>query len=281
MCGGLLAGLAASGAQLEALFLSDGSGGEEAIEDRTAYAAVRRQEAEQAARLLGISSLDHLELPDGSLDRELGRMAEGIELAISSLQPDLILAPSPLEATTDHRASFAALYQVLSCLRSGHPLWSWAGQAQLLLYEVNHPGYPNLLVDVSGQVEKIAAAMACYGSQQERHDYLGAALGLRRFRALSLPSGVVAVEGFRRLRVDEVACSALSQLVREAGGEAHLVAIESGSVDFRRGPYLQSAAAAPPGPGQHRQQLGGDESRSCWSMMVASSPRYRSIIPSL
>ena len=56
--------------------------------------------------------------------------------------------PSPLEVTADHRAAFAALHRVLAALRDGDALRRLAG-LRVLVYEVNHPGYPDLLVDVS------------------------------------------------------------------------------------------------------------------------------------
>ena len=70
-CGGLLAQLTASGAAVRVLFLTDGSGGGEEIEDRDAYRQRRREESGQVCEILGLAGCDHLGLPDGGLDQRL------------------------------------------------------------------------------------------------------------------------------------------------------------------------------------------------------------------
>ncbi|MEO1370478.1 MAG: glycosyltransferase family A protein, partial [Acidobacteriota bacterium] len=64
---------------------------------------------------------------------------------------------------------------------------------------MNHPLHPDVLVAVESHLEALEAAMGCYASQLERHDYWRAALGRRRFRAHTLPAGTGAVEAYRSL----------------------------------------------------------------------------------
>ena len=104
---------------------------------------------------------------------------EGIRRAILTQRPELVLAPSPLEISRDHRAAFAALHRLLAPVRDGHPEQEPFRGLRILLYEVNHPGYPDLLVDVGPERERLERAMAAYASQEERHPYWNAALGLR------------------------------------------------------------------------------------------------------
>jgi hypothetical protein len=143
--------------------------------------------------------------------------------------------------TPDHRAAFAALHRVLGALRldSGPgddtPLAAAARELEVLAYEVNHPAYPDLLVDVSERLPALEAAMAAYASQQEIHDYLAAGLGLRRFRTLSLPprgesgdDGVTAAEGYRRLRPHDFATRSPADLVRHLGGNPELLEVTEG-----------------------------------------------------
>ncbi|HEV7783888.1 MAG TPA: PIG-L family deacetylase, partial [Thermoanaerobaculia bacterium] len=151
-CGGLIAGLAAAGAVVRVLFLTDSTGGAEDVADRDAYGRRRREEAAKVCEILAITGCDHLGLPDGALDQHLDAAEQGIRRAIFTQRPDLLLVPSPLEITRDHRAAFAALHRLLGPLREGvatgddlEPL----RDLRILLYEVNHPGHPDLLVDVS------------------------------------------------------------------------------------------------------------------------------------
>jgi LmbE family N-acetylglucosaminyl deacetylase len=226
--GGLLAALSARGAAVRVLFLSDGSGGVEEVEDRAAYAVRRRQEADAALAALGVAGSEHLGLPDGRLALHRDAIESAIERALLALRPDLVLVPSPLEATGDHRAAFSSLFATVSSLRDGGPLFEALAATRFLLYEVNHPGYPDLLVDVSAELEVLERAMRCYSSQQERHDYLGAAIGLRRYRALSLPPEVTAAEGYRELGRDDFTTRSLSRLVRELGGAPELLEVREG-----------------------------------------------------
>ncbi|HEV8238787.1 MAG TPA: PIG-L family deacetylase [Thermoanaerobaculia bacterium] len=227
-CAGLLAQLAQAGAAVRVLFLSDGSGGVEEVADRAAYAARRRAESDAALAALGVAGAEHLGLPDGQLDRRIDEMAAAIRRALETQKPDLVLAPSPLESTSDHQAAFAALFRVLSPLRTGDRLHAALGSAQVLLYEVNHPGYPNLLVDTTADLPVLERAMAAYPSQQERHDYLAAAVGLRRYRALSLPPTVAAAEAYTRLAMTDFTTRGQARLVRDLGGVPELLEVREG-----------------------------------------------------
>jgi LmbE family N-acetylglucosaminyl deacetylase len=235
-CGGLLAQLAASGAAVRILFLTDSSGGVDGGDrragDRDAYRGRRREEAARAAAALGAAGWDCLDLPDGALDRNLDAAEQGIRRAIVSLRPEIVLCPSPLEVTRDHRAAFAALHRLLAPLRDegrgGEDADEPLRGLRILLYEVNHPAHPDLLVDVGAEEETLAAAMACYASQEERHPYWNAGLGLRRFRTLSLGPGVALAEGYRRLRVEDFTTRSPAQLVRHLGGLPEVRVIEEG-----------------------------------------------------
>jgi LmbE family N-acetylglucosaminyl deacetylase len=227
-CGGLLAQLARGGAEVRVLFISDGSGGVEEVGDRAGYARRRREESTAALAALGVAAAEHLGLPDGQLTHRLDEIAAALRHWLAELGPDLVLVPSPLEATADHQAAFAALFGLLSPLRPGDPLHAALADTQVLLYEVNHPGNPDLLVDVTAELPLLEQAMAAYASQQERHDYLGAALGLRRFRALSLPPTITAAEAYTRLSMADLATRSLSRLVRDLGGVPELLAVGEG-----------------------------------------------------
>lgn len=218
-CGGLLAQLVRRGAAVRVLFLSDGTGGVEAVADRAAYGRRRGEEAEQACAVLGLAGHETLGLPDGRLAAHGEEIRAALERSLLTFRPRLLLAPSPVEVTADHRAAFDALGAVLSPVRRGDDLETVTRDLEVLLYEVNRPGHPDLLVDVGAEVATIERAMACYASQEARHPYLQAALGLRRYRALSLAPGTLAVEAYRRLQARDFQLMAPSVLARELGAE--------------------------------------------------------------
>lgn len=223
-CGGLVAQLCRAGAPVHVLFLTDGSGGIEEIDDRAIYAARRQVEAEKVIRLLGCAGAEVLGICDGALAAGRAEAAAAIRKSLLERRPGLLLVPSPLEVSADHRAAFAALYDVLSSSLeavegAAHgALAEVARGLEVWLYEVNHPGYPDRLVDVSDCRATIEAAMAIYASQEERHPYLRAGLGLRQFRTHTLGPQVALVEGYRRLAATDFAARELAALVAEVGG---------------------------------------------------------------
>ncbi|HEX6203326.1 MAG TPA: PIG-L family deacetylase, partial [Thermoanaerobaculia bacterium] len=230
-CGGLLVGLAAAGAAVRVLFLTDGGAGEEGAA-RDAYVERRRGEAAAVADLLGFAGVEHTGLPDGRLAEHLDAACAALRRALLAQRPDLLLVPSPLEASRDHRAAFAALHRLLGPLRPAAggdaALAAAVAGLEVLVYEINRPAYPDLLVDVSAAVPKLEEAMALYASQRERRGYWRAALGLKRYRTLTLGTdldGPAAAEGYRRLAPDDFVTRSPAQLVAELGGvpEVHVV----------------------------------------------------------
>lgn len=197
-CGGLLIQLAASGAVIDMLYLSDSAGGAETAGGSAEYARTRKEESRRAGAILGVGAYHELGLPDGRLSNCLDAIASGIREALTAGAPDLILVPSDREVTSDHRAAFSGLRMALA----------GAGDIDtdttILHYELNQPLSPDLLVDVSPQLDLLVEAIRCYRSQLQMHPYLQAALGLRRYRTYTLAPGVEAVEAFRRLRVRDL-----------------------------------------------------------------------------
>src|SRR5215210_1724042 len=256
-CGGLLAQLTAAGTAVRVLFLTDGGGGEQ-IEDREVYRQRRREEAARVSALLRLAGSDSLDLPDGRLDRHLDEAVEGIRRAVLTQRPGLLLVPSPLEVSSDHRAAFAAVHRLLAPVRDAGAEQEPLRGLRILLYEVNHPAHPDLLVDVTAEAPLLEQAMAAYASQEERHPYWNASLGLRRFRTLSLGPGVALAEGYRRLRVEDFTTRSPAQLVRHLGGSTDLREMREGPrisvvVRTRDRPELLAQALASLAEGEYRR----------------------------
>jgi LmbE family N-acetylglucosaminyl deacetylase/glycosyltransferase involved in cell wall biosynthesis len=217
-CGGLLARLAARDAEIRVLFLTDSSGGSEVTEGREEYAERRRHEARAGLEQLGIHDVEFLDLPDGELDQYINLAAGAIERELLDGRPDLLLAVSPLEVTSDHQAAFEALHRTLTPLRGGGELDEATADLRILLFEINHPAFPDVLVDVSAEVPLLTEAIKAHTSQLQLHNYLKAAIGIRRYRTLSLPTSVTAAEGYRSLRPSDFVTHSAAGLIRELGG---------------------------------------------------------------
>ncbi len=245
-CGGLILQLAAAGAKVVCAFMSDGSGGVEGPPEgstREQYSKRRKEEADEAVAALGIDSVEHLGhrhgLQDGALASSLDQLTSHVESLLQEHQPDLLLAPSPLEVTPDHQATFRALHEALINRRRGRTEGgeelasqdddSSVGDLALrvLCYEVNHPFYPDLLVDVTAELDGVVDAMSHYRSQLERHDYMGSCRGLRRYRSLTLPDSCRYAEGYCQLTASDFTTRSPAQLIAYLGGAPALVEVTS------------------------------------------------------
>ncbi|MCX5880708.1 MAG: hypothetical protein NTU74_02550, partial [Deltaproteobacteria bacterium] len=72
--------------------------------------------------------------------------------------------------------------------------------ADLLFYEVGQPLKVDILVDITGVLDKKIQALHQYRSQLQERPYDDLALALNRFRSLTLPKEVTHAEGFIRYR---------------------------------------------------------------------------------
>lgn len=245
-CGGLILQLAAGGARIVCAFMSDGSGGVEGPPEgstREQYSRRRKKEADEAAAALGIDRVVHLGyshgLQDGVLTSSLDELTSHVETLLQEHRPDLLVVPSPLEVTPDHQATFRALHEALINRRqgrteAGEPLPSQDDDSspgdlalRVFCYEVNHPFYPDLLVDVTAEMDGVVDAMSRYRSQLERHDYMGSCRGLRRYRSLTVPDPCRYAEGYCQLTANDFTTRSPAQLIAYLGGAPSLVEVAS------------------------------------------------------
>ncbi len=200
-CGGLLLRLAAAGAAVRALVLTESR-------DGVAPPA--------AGRLPGLAGAERLPIAEGAVASRVEEAAAAIRRALFTQRPDLVLASSPLETHADHRAAFAALHRVLAPLR-GAELAAW-NALRILLYEVHQPGHADLLVDVGPQLEELEQALAAGAGAEPLAERWRAALGLRRFRAARAGPGIEAAEAYRQLAAPDFATRGLAHLITHLGG---------------------------------------------------------------
>lgn len=212
-CGGLLRQLVDSGAKVQVAFLSDGAGGVEGDSlDQDQYSATRAEEADAVADYGNWTALS-LKYRDGDLANQLGELESSFSDLIADFAPDLILVPSPFERTPDHVAAFDALFALLSRVRAEDSLYSLTATCRFFLYSINHPGYPNLLVDVSSDLDWLRDGMALYASQLAHHNYTAAGIGIRHYRSHSLPTSVDAAEGYTKLTLSDFTTNSRSTLL--------------------------------------------------------------------
>jgi bacillithiol biosynthesis deacetylase BshB1 len=131
-------------------------------------ASLRAEEAERAARLLGVTERRNAGLPDAHLQNSDESRRMVVE-QIRYFAPRVVILPFPIGRHPDHRiaselgrdASFLAGLQRYSAEGTAH-------RPHKLLYALSYredPVKPTFVVDISAQFERKLAAIKCYGSQ--------------------------------------------------------------------------------------------------------------------
>lgn len=131
-------------------------------------AELRAQEAERAAKILGVSERRNAGLPDGHLQNSEASRTILVE-AIRSFAPRVVILPYPVGRHPDHR--IASELGRDACYLAGLAKYSAAGVPHRpfkILYALSYredPVKPTFVVDISDQFERKLAAIRCYASQ--------------------------------------------------------------------------------------------------------------------
>lgn len=164
-CGGTISKLVAEGKVVAVLDLTRGELG------TRGSAETRRQEAEKGAKILGVSTRENLDLPDGFLEN-IKEYQLKIVAAIRKYQPDIILANSIDDRHPDH-AKACKLVSDASFLSGLRKIETFFEEN---LQEVWRPKYifnyiqwkevvPDFVIDISEYQEQKMEACMAYQSQ--------------------------------------------------------------------------------------------------------------------
>ena len=186
-CGGALARHIARGDEVEVVVLTDGARGTADGSIDIELVSQRREEAIAGLAILGVSSYEFWELPEGHVpDADvLGALTLRLAMRIASTRPDLVYAPWIGEEHADH-------FQAARLARLGLALSAYEGLA--LGYEVWTPLEPRWLVDISDVWDCKRAAVSEHRSQLAHTDLYGLARANASRRAHLLPATIVVGE---------------------------------------------------------------------------------------
>ncbi|MFA6310834.1 MAG: PIG-L family deacetylase [Sterolibacterium sp.] len=181
-CGGTLGLLAAAGADITVVVVSDGALGG----NSPGLVEGRENESRAAAQVLGYPPPTFWRLPDRGI-----RYGETLVIrmlaAITSAQADLVFAPAISEIHPDHQAV---------ALAAGEALRRLGGNTRLAWYEISAPLLPNTVVDIGAVEARKLAAMQCFHSQLVEQPYAERIAALNRYRAYHLGPRATAAEAF-------------------------------------------------------------------------------------
>ena len=192
-CGGLIARKKQAGAQLKLVFMTDGSRSHRGLIAESKLRAMRRLEAVHAARVLGVPENDivFLEVADGTLMAEQGKIKEVVKEILRNVQPKEIFVPYFRESPSDHIATNLIVLEAIREMKFDavvyeYPIWflcQWpfvrfAGSLRQRLSLVKRlPMYRfglwlvkdfRCLLDMHDVLDKKREALACHRSQMTR-----------------------------------------------------------------------------------------------------------------
>lgn len=213
-CGGVVTLAGRAGARVHTVILTDGGA--------QGDPGVRRQEAAEAARRLGIPEPEHWDLADRSLDPSDDRLRERLEALIARVAPAIVMTPSPAEVHPDHRAVALLVYRILQRVTPGDRIQAASPALRLAAYEVSAVLRPNLLVDVSEVWEDVLAAAKAYESQVTLLPYVEVLEGVASMRRLTLPVSVRRAEAYFVVDLRWIRTHSAAEWAAEQGPSARL-----------------------------------------------------------
>ena len=209
-CGGTLAAWAKAGCEVAVVVCTDGGKGTPDPDLDPGDLAVRRlAEATQAAAVIGLSSQEHLNYPDGELVDD-ATFREALVAAVRRFRPEIVLCPDPTAVFfgqeyfnhRDHRITGWAVLDAVAPAAALPHYFPRAGPAhQVSTVLLSGTLEPDVWVDISSTVDVKGQAVACHRSQfPDGVAWASTAVRLGAEDA-GRQAGVPFAEGFRRLRL--------------------------------------------------------------------------------
>jgi LmbE family N-acetylglucosaminyl deacetylase len=128
------------------------------------------EEAAHAFEILGITESRFLEIPTGMLGAQpVGDLNGRITQVVEDFRPEIVLCPFP-DRHVDHRVVFESTMVATRPIRGGRGIKLLAAYETISETHWNAPHMeanfvPNLVIDVTDQIDRKLSALKCYKSQ--------------------------------------------------------------------------------------------------------------------
>lgn len=157
-CGCFIQQMIKEGGIVKSVFFTDGSKSSDEIEPET-LKRIRKAEAQEVAKTLGMEPPKFLNKEDGELDHRDTDAAGKVAEIIKSFQPDLIMVPYFLDGHKDHSAVSGILINALDLIKFKGKLFAYRINSPISVYGVTH------YVDCTDFMEPKADVLELYESQ--------------------------------------------------------------------------------------------------------------------
>lgn len=169
-CGGTIAKLVNSGADVHCLIGTEGVSSRENLSEpeKQDQIANLRNKSKLAHLALGIKSTENLSLPDNSMDLvPLLKIVKSIEIAIENIRPQIVFTHSNTDVNVDHRLlNDAVLAATRPTPGSSVKLVAFFEIASSTEWRFTGKTFqPNLFIDITDEISLKMDALRCYESE--------------------------------------------------------------------------------------------------------------------
>lgn len=192
-CGGTLYKHHLAGDEITSVYMTDGRKGCDISISDEQCAAIRREEALQAGKVIGLHRQIFMENSDMGLNNSRKNSLQLLDI-ICQVRPDIVFLPSFMDHHPDHQATNDIF---ISAMKRHKP------DMMCYAYEVWTPFIPNCMVDITSCSDLKIEALNKFKSQTKRFNVVGASLGLMKYRAVMYLTKDGYVECFYRCTVNE------------------------------------------------------------------------------
>ncbi|MGY3715232.1 PIG-L deacetylase family protein [Sutcliffiella cohnii] len=197
--GGTLKKCADFGAETHVIYLTDGSGSQ-SLSEASTLIKERKKEAEEAKKLLGITSIDFFDEKDGNLKSTI-EVQRRLKNRLVQLKPEVIYIPVFVDCHPDHIATVKILLDTLDLIKDE----DWMMTLNIRLYEINTllpKEEINCIVDISKYINQKKQAVSIFKSQAIDFDGF-ISLSYLKSNLINNPS-ITAVETYLQLTPKEL-----------------------------------------------------------------------------
>ena len=168
-CGGLLA---MYGKKCDVLLLTDGRlGNAKMYKDLDELVKIRNNELDKTCKIVSVNKITRLPIQNEQLTKHID-IVKNVDIK----EYDYIFIPYRKDMHPDHKVCYKIFKSMIS---------SQKAKAQLIEYEVWTPlETPTYILDISDIIETKKKMLKEYKSQLKEKDYLGATLGLNKYRGM-------------------------------------------------------------------------------------------------
>ena len=192
-CGGTLIKHGKAGHSISTITLTDGCQGDPSFPDKSELIEAREKESQKAAAIIGISRCEFLREKDQEL-KSMDKVIRRVRALLEEINPDLVYIPFFLDNHPDHIATNAIFYRIV---RDSNVRF------KCCFYETWTPLFPNILVDISNEMELKIAAIEEFKTQLKHFDYVRISKGLNSYRSMLFGKSSTYAEAFYMMPINE------------------------------------------------------------------------------